>query len=118
MSVRTNAIAIALAAIAVPAAFAQSSSVFVGGERGWIDRPVQSSTTREQVTNEYLNFSKNPVLADGTRYVGGQEGYVLPKHIVYFDHGQLVCADNIPHNPAPSTPTASEMRTFKQQNPA
>ena len=118
MSVRTSLIAIALATIAAPAAFAQSSSVFVGGERGWVDRPVQSSTTRQQVTSEYLQFSKNPVLADGTRYVGGQEGYVLPKHIVYFDHGQLVCEDNIPHNPPAATPTAADMRAFKQQYPA
>ena len=118
MSVRTNVIAIALATIAVPAAFAQSSSVFVGGERGWIDRPVQSNTTRQQVTNEYLQFRSNPVMADGGRYVGGQEGYVFPRHIVALQDGKLVCFDKIAHNPAPATPSSAEMRAFKQQYPA
>ena len=118
MSVRTNLIAIALATIAVPAAFAQSSSVFVGGERGWVDRPVQSSTTREQVSNEYLQFRSNPVMADGGRYVGGQEGYVFPQHIVALENGKLVCFDKIAHNPAPATPSSAEMGAFKQQNPA
>ena len=118
MSIRTNVIAIAIATLAVPAAFAQSSSVFVGGERGWIDLPVKSSTTREQVTNEYLQFSKNPVLADGGRYVGGQEGYRFPQHIVYFQNGKLLCADKIAHNPPAATPSVAEMRAFKQQNPA
>jgi hypothetical protein len=119
MSVRTNVIAIALATLAVPAAFAQSSSVFVGGERGWVDGPVKSSTTRQQVTNEYLQFRSNPVMADGGRYVGGQEGYVFPKHIVALQNGQLVCADNIPHNPPPPTITSNaQVRAFKQQYPA
>jgi hypothetical protein len=118
MSVRTNVIALALAAAAVPAAFAQSSSVFVGGERGWIDRPVQSSTTREQVTSEYLQFAANPVAPDGGRYVGGQEGYVFPKHIVGLQDGKLICFDKIAHNAAPATPSSAEMREFRQQNPA
>ena len=118
MSVRTNVIAIALATLAAPAAFAQSSSVFVGGERGWVDGPVKSSTTHQQVTNEYLQFRNNPVMADGGRYVGGQAGYVFPQHIVAFQNGSLVCVDKIAHNPAPATPSNGEMRAFKQQYPA
>lgn len=118
MSVRAIAIAIALATLAVPAAFAQSSSVFVGGESGWVDRPVHSSTTREQVTSEYLQFRGSPVMADGGRYVGGQEGYVFPQHIVALQDGKLVCFDKIAHNPAPATPSSAEMSAFKQQFPA
>ena len=118
MSVRTSLVVIALATLAAPAAFAQSSSVFVGGERGWVDGPVQSSTTRQQVTNEYLQFRSNPVMADGGRYVGGQEGYRFPQHIVAFQNGKLVCFDKIAHNPAPATPSNAEMRAFKQQFPA
>jgi hypothetical protein len=118
MSIRTNVIAIALATLAAPAAFAQSSSVFVGGERGWIDGPVQSSTTHQQVTNEYLRFHSNPVMADGGRYVGGEVGYLFPQHIVAFQNGTLVCVDKIAHNPPPATPSNAEMRAFKQQFPA
>ena len=118
MSVRTNVIAIALATMAVPAAFAQSASVFVGGERGWVDRPVQSSTTRRQVTNEYLQFRGSPVMADGGRYVGGEQGYVFPQHILALQNGNLVCLDKIAHNPAPATPSGAEKGTFKQLYPA
>lgn len=79
MSVRTVAIALVLSASAIPAAFAQSSSVFVGGEAGWIDLPVQSNLTREQVIQEFLEFRKNPVGADGGRFVGGEAGYIMPQ---------------------------------------
>lgn len=119
MSVRTNVIAIALATIAVPAAFAQSSSVFVGGERGWIDRPVQSSSTREQVTNEFLQFRSNLVAPDGGRYVGGQAGYIFPQHTLALQNGKWVCTDKIAHNPAPEAiQSAAERRAFQQQFPA
>lgn len=77
MSVRTSSIVLTLATIAAPA-FAQS--VFVGGERGWIDQPVQSKRTREQVTNEYLAFRRNPLAPDGGQFVGGEMGYVFPTH--------------------------------------
>lgn len=79
VSVRNTAIAIALAASALPAAYAQSGSVFVGGEAGWIDLPVQSSLTREQVREEFLQFRKNPVGPDGGRFVGGEAGYIMPQ---------------------------------------
>ena len=54
MSVRKSLFVLAIAA-ALPAAFAQSASVFVGGEAGWIDRPVSSTLTREAVRQE-LNY--------------------------------------------------------------
>ena len=55
MSVRKSLFVLAVAAAALPAAFAQSASVFVGGEAGWIDRPVSSTLTREAVRLE-LNY--------------------------------------------------------------
>ena len=105
MSVRKSTIAIVIATlVAVPAVFAQSASVFVGGERGWVDLPVQSSLTREQVNTEYLQFRSNPVAADGGRYVGGQEGYRFP--------------DKIPNNPKPiAIKTPAEQLIFRQQYP-
>jgi hypothetical protein len=117
MSVRTSTIVLALATLALPAAFAQS--VFVGGERGWIDQPVQSSLTREQVTNEYLAFRKNPVAPDGGQFVGGEMGYVFPAHTYARVNGNWVCTDKIAHNPAPAAiKTPAERATFQAQYPA
>jgi hypothetical protein len=119
MSTRTNVIAIALAILAVPAAFAQSTSIFVGGERGWVDRPARSTLTREQVSNEFFAFRSNPVAPDGGRYVGGQEGYAFPAHTYARVNGQWVCTDKIAHNPTPNAiKTPGEQRMFRQQYPA
>ncbi len=117
MSVRTNIIIAALATLAVPAVFAQS--VFVGGERGWIDQPVQSSLTRAQVTSEFLAFRANPIAADGGRFVGGEAGYMFPAHTYARVNGQWVCTDKIAHNPAPDAIRSDgEKRLFQQQYPA
>ncbi len=119
MSVRKNLIVLAAAAMTLPAAFAQVNSVWVGGERGWIDQPVQSTLTREQVTGQYLAFRANPVDAAGGRYVGGELGYAYPRHIVGFEKGSLVCFDKIPHNPKPdATMSSAERRRFLSQYPA
>ncbi len=119
MSVRTNLIAFALAAAAVPGAFAQTTSVWVGGERGWIDLPVQSTLTREQVNKELLAFQADPVMPDGGRYVGGELGYMFPQHILAFQNGKFVCVDKIAHNPKPdAVMSSSERRRFLQMYPA
>ena len=119
MSAHTSVLAIALATMAVPAAFAQSASVFVGGEAGWIDRPVQSTLSREQVRNEYFVFRSNPVAPDGARYVGGQEGYAFPAHTYARVNGEWVCTDKIAHNPKPeAVKSATERQQFLQQYPA
>jgi len=119
MSLRTSTIVLALAALALPSAFAQSVSVFVGGEQGWVDQPLQSSLTREQVTNEYLAFRKNPVAPDGGQFVGGERGYVFPAHTYARVNGQWVCTDKIAHNPAPvAIKSPAEQRAFEAQYPA
>ena len=119
MSIRTSTIVLALAALALPSAFAQSVSVFVGGERGWVDQPLQSSLTREQVTNEYLAFRANPVAPDGGRFVGGERGYEFPGHTFARVNGQWVCTDKIAHNPAPAAiKTPGERSAFQAQYPA
>lgn len=116
MSFRTSTIVLALATIAAPA-FAQS--VFVGGERGWIDQPVQSRTTRQQVTNEYLAFRSNPVAPDGGQTVGGEMGYVFPAHTYARVNGQWVCTDKIAHNPPPAAvKSPAERRAYQAQYPA
>lgn len=117
MSVRTSTVALAFATLVVPTAFAQS--VFVGGERGWIDQPVQSSLSRQQVTNEYLAFRKNPSAPDGGQFVGGEMGYAFPAHTYARVNGQWVCTDKIAHNPAPpATMSPGERSVFQAQYPA
>lgn len=119
MSVRKSLFVLAIAASALPAAFAQSASVFVGGEAGWIDRPVSSTLTREAVRQEFLAFRSNPVAADGGRYAGGEVGYVFPQHTYARVNGEWVCTDKIAHNPAPdATKNPSEQRLFRQLYPA
>lgn len=44
------------------------------GEIGYTDGPVQSTRSRQAVTEEFLAFRRNPVTADGARYVGGELG--------------------------------------------
>jgi hypothetical protein len=119
MSVRTSTIVLALATIAAPA-FAQSAqSVFVGGEQGWIDQPVQSRLTSQQVTSEYLAFRRNPAGADGGQFVGGEMGYVLPAHTYARVNGQWVCTDKIAHNPPPAAiKSPVEQRAYQAHSPA
>lgn len=59
------------------AASGGTASTFVGGEAGFVDRPVASTVTREQVRQEFTAFRRNPVLNEGaTVYVGGEQGHV------------------------------------------
>jgi hypothetical protein len=119
MSVRKSLFVLAIAAAALPAAFAQSASVFVGGEAGWIDRPVRSTLTREAVRQEFLTFRGNPVAADGGRYVGGEVGYIFPQHTYARVNGEWVCTDKIAHNPAPdAVKSGAERRMYLQLYPA
>ncbi|MHB1123379.1 MAG: hypothetical protein ACYC0T_11755 [Ramlibacter sp.] len=119
MSLRSSTTVLALTALALPSAFAQSVSVFVGGERGWIDQPLQSSLTREQVTNEYLAFRANPVAPDGGQFVGGEMGYVFPQHTYAYQNGEWVCTDKIAHNSPPeAVKSPTEQRAFQTQYPA
>ena len=77
MSVRHTALAIAISTLGYSAAYAGTTSTFVGGEAGFVDHPVVSTLSREQVRQEFDAFRRNPVLNDGaTVYVGGEQGYV------------------------------------------
>ena len=116
MSVRQAAFIVAMAGIGLSAANAQSTSTFVGGEIGFIDRPVQSTLTREAVRQELLTFRSNPVAADGGRFVGGELGYVFPQHSYARVNGQWVHTDRIAHNPKPTlNKTDAERRLFIEQ---
>jgi hypothetical protein len=119
MSVRKSLVVLALAATALPGAFAQVKSVWVGGKKGRIDLPVQSTLTREQVDKDFQALRANPVAPDGGRYVGGQLGYVFPQHVLAFENGKFECIGQIPHNPRPDAViSSSERRRFLELNPA
>lgn len=77
MSVRHAALAIAISAFGLSATYAGTASTFIGGEAGFVDRPVASTVSREQVRQEFEAFRATPVLNGGaTVYLGGEQGYV------------------------------------------
>jgi hypothetical protein len=117
MSVRKIAVIFALAATGGLSA-AQADSIFVGGERGWVDRPVSSTLTRAAVSKEFQAFRANPVAPDGGQFVGGEAGYIFPQHTYARVNGQWVCTDKIAHNPKPNlNKTDAERRLFLEQYP-
>jgi len=119
MSVRKNLVVLAAAALALPAALAQSTSVFVGGEAGWIDPAVSTTLSREAIRQEFLAFRGSPVTPDGGQHVGGEAGYIYPQHTYARVNGEWVCTDKIAHNPKPAAiKSAAERGAFLQQYPA
>ena len=113
MSVRQAALILALAATGLSTAYAADDagwSSFVGGEIGFVDPPISSTLTREQVLKDLQEFRKNPVAPDGGRYVGGEQGYVFPQHTYARINGEWVCTDKIAHNPKPSLEQTDEER--------
>ena len=117
MSVRTIALILALVATGgLSAAQAGTASTFVGGEIGFVDRPVSSTVTRQAVVNEFLALRANRVAPDGGQFVGGEVGYIFPQHTYARVNGEWVCTDKIAHNPKPSlNKTDAERRLFVEQ---
>lgn len=77
MPARHAALAFAIATFGLPGAHAGTASTFVGGEVEFVDRPVASTVSREQVRQELEAFRAKPVLNGGaTVHVGGEQGYV------------------------------------------
>jgi hypothetical protein len=64
MSVRKTALILALAATGGFSA-AHADSIFVGGEMGWIDRPVQSSLSAEAVRAEAISSHRDGTMLHG-----------------------------------------------------
>ena len=64
MSVRKTALILALAAIGGLSA-AQANSIFVGGEMGWVDRPVQSSLSPDAVRAEAISSHRDGTMLHG-----------------------------------------------------
>ncbi len=110
-------VAAALAALAVPAAFASSGTTLVNNEAGVRSHAMPASgKTRAQVLDELEAFKKNPISADGGRYVGGEAGWVYVDHKFDLRGGRLVHADSIDHHaPRPNpTMTPQERDQYRQ----
>jgi hypothetical protein len=90
MLTRKNTIALLLAVVAAPAALAQADAIWVGGEIGWASRQIQGTRTRAEVLAELQQLRVNPVLADGSTYVGGERGYVEHRHSYTVRDGVMV----------------------------
>lgn len=104
MLTRKSLLTLALAVVAAPAVLAQTDAYWAGGDIGWTSRPLPGTLTRAEVQAQFQQFRANPVLADGTRVIGGEIGYVA-----------AVPPSSVPR-PAPII-TAQERETFRQLYP-
>jgi hypothetical protein len=64
MSIRKTALILSIAAIGGWSA-AHADSVFVGGEMGWVDRPVQSSLSADAVRAEAISSHRDGTMLHG-----------------------------------------------------
>ena len=107
-SLKQITLAFAISALAAPAAFASSGVTPTNNERGYKTHAMPASgLTRDQVRAELEAFKRNPVSADGSRFVGGEAGWEIEGHKSAWRNGKLMHADNIDHN----TPRASALVT-------
>lgn len=118
MSIRKATFLASLAAAISLPAMANSGFTADNSEAGFKTHPMPSTVTRAQVQNELAEWRKNPVAADGYRYVGGERGWEAPQHAYVFRNGSLVHADAIDHSaPKPSIEmTPAERGRFHAAN--
>lgn len=117
MNIRKTFLALSVAAITAPAAFADN---FVGGEIGWDTHPLNSNVTREQVQREYEAFRAHPVYSDGTVMIQGEAGYVSAVQGAAFDRVPSGPHTHVMANAAaPATQSAplseAERRAYREQ---
>ncbi|CAN5448186.1 hypothetical protein BH10PSE16_BH10PSE16_11240 [soil metagenome] len=98
MSIRKTIVALALVGAALPAAFANSGTTWVGGDRGFEFHPGNSTKSRAEVQQELEAFRKNPFTADGTKIVNTDKGFISPQHSYAFQGGTLVHTDTLAHD--------------------
>ena len=92
-------LATAIGALAVSAAFASSGTTPANGEIGYTTHAMPAGgLTRDQVRAELEAFKRNPLNAEGARYVGGDLGWEIQGHKSEWRNGKLVHADTIDHN--------------------
>lgn len=121
MSVRKSILAAALAAAAVPAAFAAGEGVWVGGEVGYQPIAAQAgSLSPAQVAAELQSFRRNPVAADGSTWLNGEAGWLPHQHSYVVEHGVRMHANtqavmgNVGAALQPAAPYAPAVDTYEQ----
>jgi hypothetical protein len=99
-------IALSIAAAAVPTAFANSGSTFVGGEAGHATHPTRSSVSLTQLQAEYEAFRAHPVMADGTVFINGELGFMDATQGAFADRQPPVPHTHVLGNTGSSEPAA------------
>ena len=120
-SLKQITVAFAISALAAPAAFATSGITPADNEIGYQTHAMPASgLTRDQVRAELEAFRRNPVSADGSRFVGGEAGWEIEGHKIAWRDGKLVHADNIDHNAprASALVTPQSRAEFQRQYPS
>ena len=119
MKLNKSLLAIVATAAIVPSVFANT---FIGGEVGYVDQPVRSTATREEVRAEYQRFRQHPVFFDGTVFVQGDLGYVAGNQGQSADrhvggtNTHVMGSNAAPATKvAPTTLTEAERRAYREQ---
>lgn len=89
MAFRKYVLALGLAAAAVPAAFANSGSTWVGGEAGFETHAPQAGKTRAEVRAELEDFIRN-----GGSVTSGELDYLPPHQHTYTAQGGRTVHDD------------------------
>lgn len=91
MSIRKVIWAMAVSSAFVPAAFASSGAIWVGGEAGYVTHALEGGLSRDQVRAELNSF-----LRAGGVTGSGETGYRQPpqQHTYMAANGQRVSDDN------------------------
>ena len=100
------AVAIALS-LSAGAAVADQTFHSSNDETGTVMHYVPGTKSRAQVEVERIEALKNPVTADGWRYVGGDTGWELVQHEYVFRNGTLAHTDKCDHRITPKPSLAS-----------
>lgn len=100
MIIRNLAIATLLASASVTSVFASHSLHWVGGEIGFIEHNIPSTVTRAKVMQDYQLSLQSKVDGSGGIQLGGDAGYLEPRHSYTVADGKLRHTDSISHKAA------------------
>lgn len=100
-----------LGAIAAPTSFASSGYTPANTEIGYTTHPMPGTRTRAEVQEELKAFQKNPVSADGWRWIGGEVGWEIEPHKYELRNGKIIHVDNLDHN----TPKSGRLMSTEEK---
>jgi hypothetical protein len=100
MNIRNLAIATLFASASATSVFASQSLHWVGGEIGFIEHNIPSTVTRANVMQDYQLSLQSKVDGSGGIQLGGDAGYLEPRHFYTVADGKLRHTDSISHKTA------------------